>query len=428
MRRRWIKTAAGLTILAGAHAHGSGFQVREDNAVSMGASFAGSAVGQSGPATVSDNPAAMTQLPGVQVQLGGSLLLPSSVFHGTATDAFGHTIAGSGDRDAGNPSFVPNGYLTYQLAPRLWAGVGLSSPDGVATTYGADFVGRYQADKTSLITYNLNPGIGYQITDRLSLGAGMSVQYARADFSNFVNASTIATAALGQPASLPDGYFRLRGDDWSFGYNFGALFKPGPLTSIGLAYRSRIQHDFTGTADFLVSQPLSLNPSFRNSGATAKLVLPDTATLSLAQGLGGNWTLLADLSWTNWSQFKVLNAFRSDGTLINTTPEHYDDTFFTALGASYKVDDRLTVRAGTAFDKSPVSNTYRSARIPDQDRIWLSAGASFAVMRNLTVDGAYTHIFVSNSRIDERSSTNDVLVGYFSNSVDIISLGARMRF
>src|SRR5690348_9628271 len=104
MRYTWM-AAAGLTVLAWQHAEASGFQLREDNAVAMGTSFAGSAVGQTGPAAVFDNPAAMTQLPGVQVQLGGSVLMPSFTFHGTATNAFGRPIAGSDNRDGGNTGF-----------------------------------------------------------------------------------------------------------------------------------------------------------------------------------------------------------------------------------------------------------------------------------------------------------------------------------
>ena len=73
----------------------------------------------------------------------------------------------------------------------------LTSPFGLATTYGSGFVGRYQADKTTLQTININPAIAYRVTDWLSIGAGLSAQYAEAGFSNFLNSSTIAAQTLG---------------------------------------------------------------------------------------------------------------------------------------------------------------------------------------------------------------------------------------
>jgi long-chain fatty acid transport protein len=403
------------------------FQLREDSAVNLGSAFAGSASAANGPATVFDNPAGMTRLPGLQVQLGGALVAPSFVFQGTSASALGRPNAGFDNRDGGNLDLIPHGFITYRF-DRLALGLGVTAPYGLDTYYGPGFVGRYQADKTSLRTININPSVAYQVTPWLSLGVGVSAQYADAEFSTFLNSSALAFQALGRPLALPDGHFALHGDDWAFGYNVGALIQPAPGTNIGLAYRSRVQHDFSGTADFIVPAPLNLSPRFRNSGGAAKLVLPDTATISLTQRLDSRWTLLGELSWTNWSQFKNLNVYRTDGTLLSSTPERYRDGIFAALGASYVLDDRLTLRGGIAYDKTPVSEAYRTARVPDQDRYWLAAGLSYRAIANATIDFGYAHLFVPGATIRETSSTGDVLSGSYSSSVDIVSLGTRMTF
>ena len=408
--------------------HAAAFQVREDSAVAVGTAFAGSGSAADTPSTAFNNPAGMTQLPGLQVQLGGSVVAPQAVFHGGSVSALGRPNTGFDNRDGGNAAFVPHGFVTYKATPDLAFGLAVTSPFGLSTSYGPNFIGRYQADKTDLETVNVNPAIAYQVTSWLSLGGGLSAQYGRAEFSNFLNSATLAYAATGRPASLPDGYFRLRGDNWSFGYNAGALIRPGPQTSIGVTYRSRIQQDFAGTASFTVPAPLSASPLFRSSAGSVKVVLPDTATISLTQGLGARWTAYAEVSWTNWSQFKNLNAFRNDGTLISSTPERYHNSPFAALGASYKVSEQVALRAGTAFDKSPVSNAYRTARIPDQDRVWLAIGASWQILPQLALDVGYAHIFVNNGRVSETSATGDVLSGTYSNSLDIGSVGTRLRF
>ncbi len=408
--------------------YAAAFQLKEDSAVGLGTSFAGAASAANAPSTVFDNPAGMTQLPGLQIQLGGSVIVPSAVFRGTSTNAFGRPNSGFDNRDAGDAALVPHGFVTYKATPELSFGLGITSPYGLATYYGPNFIGRYQADKTDLKTLNINPAVAYQVTNWLSLGAGFSAQYARAEFSTAINSSTLGFQALGRPVSLPDGLFRLRGDDWSFGWNVGALIQPGPQTNIGLAYRSRVQQNFSGTADFVVPAPLNLSSRFRNSGGNAKLVLPDTATVSITQGLGQDWTVYGEVTWTNWSQFKNLNAFRDDGTLINSTPQHYDNSYFVSLGAAYKVTNDLTLRAGTAFDKSPVSRAYRTARVPDADRTWLSVGASYKVLSAVTLDVGYAHVFVKDSSILERNATGDVLNGRYKNSIDIVSVGTRTTF
>lgn len=404
------------------------FQLKENSAVGLGSAFAGGGSSAESPATVFDNPAGMTQLKGVQIQLGGSLIAPSFIFHGTSTNAFGRPNSGADGRDGGTIAVVPHGFVTYQVTPDLTIGLALTTPFGLSTIYGADFIGRYNADKTDLRTININPAIAYKVTPWLSLGAGVSAQYASAEFATGINSSTIATSAFRRPITLPDGYFRLKGDDWSFGYNFGALIQPTSTTNIGIAYRSRVQHTFSGNAEFVVPAPLSLNSSFRGSAASAKVVLPDTATISVTQILSPVWTAYADYNWTNWEQFRTLNAYRDDGSLINSTAQRYRNGFFVSAGASYKVNDLLTLRAGTAFDQSPVTNSRRTARVPDQDRTWLAVGASYKVMPNLTLDAGYAHVFVRDAQILEVSSTGDTLKGTYKNSIDLVSFGVRMQF
>ncbi len=420
--------AAGMVATTGA-AHAAAFQLKENSAVDLGSAFAGAGSAAQTPATAFNNPAGMTQLPGLQIALGGSLIVPQAEFRGTARNAFGQPIAGNGQNDGGNPAAVPHGYVTWRPeGSRFAVGLALTSPFGLATTYGSSFVGRYQGDKTDLRTIDINPSVAYEVAPWLSVGAGFSIQTGRAVFSSEINSSTVATSLFRRPTSLPDGNSNLIGDDVAFGYNFGVLIKPGPQTNIGLTYRSRVQHDFEGRVNFDVPAPLNLAPNFQPSNARAKVVLPDTAGFSITQGIGPNLTVSSDVTWTNWSQFKTLNAFRENGTLLSSTPQHYDNSFFVSLGAAYKLTDKLTVRGGTAFDKSPVSNAYRTVRVPDDDRYWLSVGASYQVLPNITVDAGYAHIFVHSPRIGETSATGDVLTGKYSNAIDLFTLGTRTRF
>ena len=409
-------------------AHGAAFQLKENTAEGLGTAFAGVGSMANAPATVFGNPAGMTQLPGLQISLGGSLIDPSFTFKGTATNAFGRPITGDTNRDGGHVAIIPHGYATYQVTPDLSVGIAVTSPFGLATYYGAGFAGRYQADKTELQTININPAVAYRVLPWLSLGAGFSAEHATAEFASATNSQTISALVFGRPLPLRDGLFRLRGDDWSFGYNFGALIQPTPTTNVGLTYRSRIQHDFAGDVSFDAPFPLSLSPAFRSGAGAAKLVLPDTAAVSLTQRVSPLWTAYADVDWTNWSQFKNLNTFRTDGTPLSSTPERYRNSVFVSVGAAYQATDKLALRAGTAFDKTPTTDRYRTARVPDGNRYWLAIGASYTVVPRTTVDFGYAHVFVDSSKIRETSATRDVLSGSYDSRIDIFSIGTRTAF
>lgn len=435
MTTRLVFGTAGLVLAATVaalpihHAQAAAFQLRENSTVNLGTAFAGAGSAADTPATTFDNPAGLTQLPGTQVYGGGSLIAPSFTFHGTATNAFGQPISGASDRDGGNPAFVPYGYVTDQVSDAISVGLALTSPFGLATYYGPNFVGRYQADKTELTTIDINPNIAWKVTDWLSLGAGFSANDATAEFASAINSPAVGFAALGRVLPLPDGLFRLRSEnDWAFGYNFGALITVDPSTRIGLTYRSRIQHDFSGTADIAVPFPLSLSPALGSGPASAKLVLPDTAAISVTHVFSPQWTGYADLRWTDWSVFRSLNVYRTTGQPISLTPEHYRNTGFVSLGASYAVSDAVTLRGGLGFDATPTTNRYRTARVPDSDRFLVAGGASWRFTSSTTLDAAYSHVFVADSRIDETSATGDVLAGHYSNSIDIVSLGLRAGF
>jgi long-chain fatty acid transport protein len=93
------------------------------------------------------------------------------------------------------------------------------------------------------------------------------------------------------------------------------------------------------------------------------------------------------------------------------------------------------VRAGGAYDQSPARDAYRTPRIADSDRWWLSVGASYQVLRNVELTAAYTHIFADDAKVrlrDQGPGTNDFLRGNldanYSASVDIFAVAARLMF
>ncbi len=84
-----------------------------------------------------------------------------------------------------------------------------------------------------------------------------------------------------------------------------------------------------------------------------------------------------------------------------------------------------------AYDEAPVrSDELRSARIPDNDRTWLSLGFGYEPSKSWSFDVGYSHLFISDTGINNTSASasNATLVGTYEASVDILSAGVNFNF
>jgi len=432
-RTKWL--AAGLTGLGAATVaggtFGSGFQLRENSAAALGNAFAGAAASAEDASIVANNPAGMTALRGNQVSGDLAIVIPSAIFSGMSLNAAHQPIGGDNGGDAGAAKPVPAVYGVYDASPDVKFGLAITAPFGLETQYDSSWIGRYNAIKSDLEIININPNIAYRLTDWLSLGAGPALQHASAELTNAINSTSIARLANPQlPAglSLPDGYARITGDSLSVGYNLGIFAQISPETQIGASYRSQVGHRLDGTATLNVPTPLTADPRFQTTPSQTDFKTPEIVSLAGSSRILPDLTLLAEIQWTNWSVVKNLRIQRPDGSALADQREQWHGTWFGSIGVNYYLDTNWTVRGGFAFDPTPVRNQFRTARIPDSDRYWLAAGFSYKWTTDLRFDAAYAHIFGGSAPIDEVSQTGDVLVGRYSNHVDIVSLSATLRF
>ena len=381
----------GLAGLAGL-AQAAGFALIEQNASGLGNAYAGQAASAQDASTIFFNPAGLTMLPDRQLVAAGHLIKPQVEFSGSST------IGGDDGGDAGGLAVVPNAYFAYRLTPDIHAGIGMNAPFGLKTEYDSTWAGRTQGIKSELKTINLNPSIAWKATDTLSLGAGLSIQYAEATLTNLTGA----------------GLLTVQGDNYGWGFNLGALWQLSDATRIGLAYRSEVDQKLEGTAEFSVVTAL-------NGPVTASVTLPDSASLSLVHQLNPKWELLADVTWTGWSDFYKLAIVRTDGSPLGSpTIENWSDSYRYSVGANYRLNDKLTLRGGVAYDETPVSDAFRTVRIPDESRTWVAFGAQYRLSNKTALDFGYAHLFVKDAAIDN-SDNGARVTGKYDASVDILS-------
>lgn len=385
------------------------FGVAENSALGLGNAFAGGAASAEDASTVWYNPAGMTRIKGNQLVVGGHLIFPSFDFKDDgSTRVFGTPVGGDSSNDGGRVAFVPNLYYVHSLSDSLKLGLGVNAPYGLATKYNDDWAGRYQAIESEMITVNINPSIAWQTTPALSLGFGINVQYIEATLNNRVD--------LG-PA---EGFAHLEADDVSAGYNLGALYQLSKDTRVGISYRSEIKHKLKGDVDFDAPVP------FPDSHITAKADLPASASISIHHQYNTKVAIMADASWVGWSSVPEL-TISYDAPPTTTSEElKLKDIVRLSIGSTYSTDGPWTFRTGLAYDEGAArTQSSRSPRFPDNDRYWVTFGASYQLADNLSIDAGYAHIFVPDTKINRPGAGASAVIGEYESDADILSAQLR---
>jgi long-chain fatty acid transport protein len=396
----------------------AGFALIEQNASGLGSAYAGQAASAQDASTIFFNPAGMGLLPDSQLVVAGSLIQPSAKFQNSGSTAAPLQALGDTGGDAGGLGFVPNLYYVYPVSKELSLGIGVNAPFGLKTEYDQTWMGRFQAVKSELKTINVNPSLSYKLNDSILLGIGLSAQYIDAELTNMANYSALAKGALG--ANL-QGLADVKGNDYGWGYNLGALFILGD-SRIGVSYRSKVDYTLEGNVSFAnVPAPMAPNPLLQTGPVTADVTMPASASLSLFHKLSPSVDLLADITWTGWSSFDVLTVRRTSGTVVSSTTENWQDSWRYSLGVTWHQDAAWMWRAGVAYDETPVEDAFRTARIPDNSRTWIALGGQYRLSEKSALDFGYAYLFVEDSSINSTVAGAGTLRGSYDNSVNILS-------
>ena len=90
-------------------------------------------------------------------------------------------------------------------------------------------------------------------------------------------------------------------------------------------------------------------------------------------------------------------------------------------------------RGGLAYDQSPVKTEYRTARLPDADRTWLTGGGQYKMSDSLKLDFGAAYIWVKNASINTPNdavskASSGVLNGNYNSNTVILSGQATWSF
>ena len=442
----WALIPFAIGIASPTDSFANAYAIGAESVTGLGRADAGSAALASDPSIAHSNPAGMVYLHGREIMTGLTLVYPEVDFKpGVSTLFDGSALSGTGGGSAGPPALVPNTHLVMPISDTLVAGLSITGQYGLVSDYHPGFVGRYDLINANLFSVNLNPSVAWKVNDDFAVGAGLNLAYGRqklrqaVDFGSLCGASlgtATCAAGFGLVPGASDGLARGRFDDWATGFNVGVIYNIKPETRIGVSYRSKLTFNGQGHSRFDVPDNAAAfltaagaSAVFQNSDTASKFYFPATASLAIAHQATPKLNLSAGLTWHDWSVVKESrivsdNPAASDSVSILK----YRDSFRLATGLEYAFSDTLLLRAGVAFQQTPVRDSQREPAVPDSDRIILAVGASHALSDRITMDVGYQFHNLTDGPVERVSVTGSTTRGTYDITAHFFAMGVRVRF
>lgn len=406
----------------------AGIALREGSTDWIANAFAGETAKAYDAGTVLGNPAGLTRLGQSEIDVSGTFIAPYSSFSGSNTDGFGRITSGS---QGGNPLEklgVPAAFAAWNASPDLKFGMALSVPFGQRVSYLQDFVGRYQSLVSSASDLQLSLVAAYRLSPHISVGGGPVVNVLSTRLTQAVN--------LGPLSTLDDPTAEFSGSHTGAGFILGAMYEFDDSLRFGVTYQSRIHHAISGDQSISVPPALGLaSPSLAamlqsTAGpASTELTLPDSVTFGFYKQIDERWAVMADLQWTNWSLLHTLIIAPANQAPATILQENWRNTWFFAAGINFRVHNRLLLQAGAGYDMSPVTDSTRTTRVPDNDRVLLGGGLTYGLLPNVNLQFAVLQVLTAAANINNSASAAaGVIRGTYHSGVTVVSLGVAARF
>ena len=310
----------------------------------------------------------------------------------------------------------------------------MTVPFGMGTEYDDDWRFANRGISAEVLTFDFNPNVAWKVSDKLSLGAGMSIQYASADLK-------MRKDVVKDLASIDS---EVDADSWAWGFNVGLMWTPLENLRFGLSYRSKINHNADGdveldngklagnNAEDFVNHPIYgdyaklLLSQYGSYDATATISTPAWVMATAAWDVNELLSLYATFRWTDWSSFDELVIDSDAGS--TTVTNKWQDAYLFSVGADLRFTNWWTFRAGIGYESSPIDDpSFRTSIIPDADRWWFALGSSFQATDNMQIDVSAAWLHGTGERDLYTEEGGNVKAGRFEN-LDAYLFGVQLVY
>ncbi len=434
MGRFLLGSVVAATVLAmGALVSAAGFHISEQGAKAMGMANAFAAQADD-PSALFYNPAGIAFQKGTQASLGVTVIdALRTEFKGTTklgnsslSPAFGVTVPAD-DKARGDIFFPPNFYATTSLENLpLSFGVSFNAIYPLAKRWNTNSPFRDEVTDISITPLNFQSTVAYRIDQlHLAVAAGLDYTYAKVALSKSPNVDAFLVGAAPAPglAAVQLGNLDVDGTGDGWGYNVGLLWKPVEQLSFGLAYRSEIRVNIDGNGNYQNTAGATAPQSFGTSAATS-ITLPDSWSFAAAYKPVEKLTIEFDADLYGWNSFDKLAVNLGSGSTLpsSSIPKNWENSWTYRFGAQYAATPQLDLRAGYAYDTTPVPDATLGPELPDADRHNASFGLGIHNERG-ALDIAYMWVhFV------DRNVNNSIESGAFKSDVHLVGANVTFKF
>jgi long-chain fatty acid transport protein len=333
------------------------------------------------------NPAGMTGLEDDQIFFGAQVVFPLVEFDSSIAEA-----GGDDGGNAGEIAPIPSFFYVKKLSDRSRFGFSVTAPLGGGLDYGSDFVGRYQTTRAELAGVALSPSFGYKVTDRFSVGTGVSIIYTRFEQDIAINQAS---------ANAADGIMKLEKVD-GFAYQpfFSMNYQFSDRLLLGIVYRAEAGTDISGDVKF---ENLVIIPTPSAHKVDAEWDNPQWLEVGLKYKLTDTINLILSGGWQDWSAFSQ-NQLAFSGGAINgavTLDRNFKDTWHAGIAMSSVKPGKSGYSLGFSYDSSPVEDEDRTFDLPF-DEIYKFSG-SYGIVGSKKIDYSVggTLYMIGDAAIDQ---------------------------
>lgn len=357
------------------------------------------------------------------------------------------------DNTPSTPLYVYAGFKIYDF---LAAGVSVTTPYGSTMDWGKDWKGAHLVQDISLKAFNIQPTVSWKITDRLSIGAGLMMEFGNISLSRALVGpgamSNMANGMMSQFQPILDSNPVIGGilkpqlaqlmtdmakyDDASaasvnlkgdagvrVGFNVGAMFDVNDKITVGVSYRSKVtarvkegdialsyanetdlKNNIFPQVESLLAMakqaglniPIDLSiPPLDEGTFSAELPLPDNWNVGITYMPTQRWTVSGEVQFVGWGAYKTLAIEFSPSSLSQyniVADKRYHNSRIYRVGAQFAATHRFDVRLGAYFDESPVKEDFLNPETPSMNKLGVTAGLSFRPLESLSVDFAFSYV------------------------------------
>jgi len=311
-------------------------------------------------------------------------------------------------------------YAAFKPTANLSIGIAVNTPYGNGLSWGESWKGRYLIQDLSFKAFTFQPTISYKIKNIIGIGVGLVYAYGTVDMNK----------AIPLQDATGDGKLNVNGSTGNFGFNAGIMIHPDKGWSIGIDYRSKIEMSVKG-ADATFTVPQSLSSNFpANNKVDVMLPLPANLDLGVSYDFGkkNQWMIGVNFCYVFWSTYdSLVFDFETKTPAVNrtATPALYIDQLIFRVGAQYKINDMITLRAGGYFDPTPVPTDYLNPQTPSVNQFGMTCGLSVTPVKGLSIDAAFLYI-MGTQRTGSFSPDN--FAGTYNNAVYSPGIGLTYNF